>query len=181
MPDPGTAAPGDVRSAVRHVSGRGGERLALRIHRRRHPGDQAPGVVLVHGALPLLVDHLGSPPAEGAALAGWRRALSRLGTHPSVAAKVSGLFTLGPRQRPAAPNVRAVVEHAVETFGADRLMVGSDWPVSTGAGPYAEVWRETVLAVRGLSSAETAAVLGGTARELYLARSATRRPGPGRR
>ena len=55
-------------------------------------------------------------------------------------------------------------------FGPDRLLWGSDWPVVELAGGY-DRWREISLAaLAGLSAAERAAVLGGTAERLYLAR-----------
>ena len=88
--------------------------------------------------LTVVLDHLGKPPlADGdSALAAWRRHLHALGGLPNAVAKVSGLRL--PRVPYAADALRGVWHDALEAFGPERLMLGSDWPVSTLGGPYAE-------------------------------------------
>jgi hypothetical protein len=54
-----------------------------------------------------------------------------------VFAKVSGLYPADPSW--TAADVRDAVEFAVELFGPDRLMFGSDWPVAELGGGYAKV------------------------------------------
>jgi len=52
-------------------------------------------------------------------------------------------------------------------FGPDRLLFGSDWPVSTLAAPYGQVcylYRELTAQ---LSAAEQRAIFGHTARRVY--------------
>nr|WP_207757598.1 amidohydrolase family protein [Nonomuraea cypriaca] len=87
-------------------------------------------------------------------------------------AKVSGLNTAADAETWTAGDLRPYVEHALEVFGADRLMFGSDWPVAVLAGDYAKVWRETGAVLSGLSDAGRAAVLGGTAALFYGIREA---------
>ena len=56
-------------------------------------------------------------------------------------------------------DLEPAVEVAVDCFGPDRLMCGSDWPVSLLNGDYATVWHETVAAitvVRGDAAARRA-------------------------
>lgn len=81
-------------------------------------------------------------------------------------AKLSGLLT------EAAPGwtVEAVapfVRTAVELFGADRLMFGSDWPVCELAAPYAQTLAALDACLPDLSPAERAAVFGRTAINNY--------------
>ena len=52
-------------------------------------------------------------------------------------------------------------------FGPDRLLFGSDWPVSLLAAPYERVVETTRTLLAGLSAGEQAAVMGGTAVEVY--------------
>jgi L-fuconolactonase len=61
------------------------------------------------------------------------------------------------------------IGHAIDMFGADRLMAGSDWPVAILAGDYQRVWTETgrALTLLGVNDAERAAILGGTAAAVY--------------
>ena len=76
-----------------------------------------------------------------------RRAPRAPPSFPNVCAKVSGLNTMLATPGWAAPDLRPAVEVAVECFGPDRLMCGSDWPVSLLNGDYAKVWHETVAAI----------------------------------
>ena len=58
-------------------------------------------------------------------------------------------------------------ETALDCFGPERLMIGSDWPVCTVAGPYARTLAVVEDALAGCSSDERASVLGGTAQHLW--------------
>ncbi|MEV0308818.1 amidohydrolase family protein [Nonomuraea fuscirosea] len=116
--------------------------------------------------LRMVIDHLAKPPIREKGWEPWASLLARAAACPGVYAKVSRLNTA------AAPDwtgedLRPYVEHAVELFGPDRLMFGSDWPVATLAGDYARVWRETRAALSGLDEAGKAQVLGGTATRFY--------------
>ena len=52
-------------------------------------------------------------------------------------------------------------------FGPDRLLFGSDWPVSLLAAPYQRVVETARTLIAGLSAAEQGAVMGGTAAGVY--------------
>jgi L-fuconolactonase len=52
-------------------------------------------------------------------------------------------------------------------FGPDRVMFGSDWPVCTLAASYGRVVGAAEELVNDLSTAERAAVMGGTASSVY--------------
>ena len=74
-----------------------------------------------------------------------------------MVAKLSGLMTEIIPGTGATGVVRPYLEYALEVFGPQRCLFGSDWPVLTLAGSYAE-WRNTVLdAIAGLSEAEVEA------------------------
>jgi L-fuconolactonase len=61
------------------------------------------------------------------------------------------------------------VEVAAETFGPDRLLFGSDWPVCLLAAHYGQVAvaAETALERAGVSAAEREAVFGPNAVRIY--------------
>lgn len=74
------------------------------------------------------------PPAE------WRQGLKACAAHQHVYLKVSAL-TEGARTAERKPPAntdfyRPILDAAWETFGEDRLIYGSDWPVSDLAAPY---------------------------------------------
>ncbi|PJJ62011.1 amidohydrolase family protein [Compostimonas suwonensis] len=115
--------------------------------------------------LPLVLDHLGNPPAGPAGRERWRSWLARLARRQNVSCKVSGLLT---QLRDASPDVAAsYAVEALEVFGPQRSMFGSDWPVCLLAGDYAGGYGVADAAARGLSPDERAAFLAGTADRVY--------------
>ena len=117
-------------------------------------------------ALRIVIDHLGKPPIGTAAMPEWRAALASVAEHSGVAAKVSGLNTAVDGEWTPA-TIRPSVEHALDTFGPDRLMCGSDWPVALLNGTYDDVWSTTTQLVETLAPAHAEALLGENARHLY--------------
>ncbi len=117
----------------------------------------------------IVVDHLGKPPIASGEYTEWKRNLAAAAEHPNVSAKVSGLNTAADWATWSAEDLVEPIGHAVEVFGADRLMAGSDWPVAILAGDHARVWSETLraLSLLGLDAGQRAAILGETAARTY--------------
>jgi L-fuconolactonase len=87
--------------------------------------------------LRVVVDHCAKPNLREGSLSGWRVGLERLAELPNVVCKLSGLVTEAARADRDA--LAPAVEHALATFGEDRLLFGSDWPVCTLAASYDRV------------------------------------------
>ncbi|MEA5455501.1 amidohydrolase family protein [Sinomonas sp. JGH33] len=117
--------------------------------------------------LTLVLDHLGKPPLQGGegALAAWRRELRALGELPNAVAKVSGLRLAGASYTVDA--LRGVWHEALDAFGPERLMLGSDWPVSTLGGPYGETLGVLETLASELSPDEQAWLDGRSAAAAY--------------
>ena len=134
--------------------------------------DQLAAVTRVVAGCPdvrFVLDHLGKPPVASAQLDPWRGELARLAALPNIACKLSGLTTEAAPEWHAA-DVRPFLDHALDTFGPARCMVGSDWPVASLATT-TERWFDVVLeAVAFLDSDEREAVLSGTAGDCYASR-----------
>ena len=113
--------------------------------------------------LRLVIDHGAKPRIGEGRLDPWRDDIAALADHPSACCKLSGLLTEA-GATPDAETLAPFVEHLLESFGPDRLMWGSDWPVLTLAGDYAG-WRD-LCAVLAPASAH-AALFGETARRFY--------------
>lgn len=117
--------------------------------------------------LTFVLDHLGKPPLAAGDLDDWRRDLAALATHPNVVAKISGLVTEADWDRWTIDDLRPAVDHALATFGPDRLLWGSDWPVCELAAS-ARRWQETSDALlAGLGPPERRAVLIDNAAVTY--------------
>jgi L-fuconolactonase len=119
------------------------------------------------GAIPelrIVVDHLGKPPFGGD-WDSWRATLGDVAAHPNTVAKVSGLQVPG---RPfTAEEVRPAWEVALELFRPERLMWGSDWPLTVLTGGYRHAWDVMSALIAELSPDEQARILSGTATSVY--------------
>lgn len=135
---------------------------------------QLPDVVALADAVPslrIVLDHLGKPevgspehPADPRGTA-WHETFRALAERPHVVAKLSGLPSQSAGGRWSREQLAPFVDAALDAFGPERLLFGSDWPVST---PYAD-WRDFVGAEVGrLAGGEgLARVMAGTAEEFY--------------
>ena len=69
---------------------------------------------------------------------------------------------------------------AVDAFGPERLVCGSDWPVALLNGDYEKVWRETMPVVRDVAPDSAEGLLAGNALRLYRLDATHRHGGRGR-
>ncbi len=122
--------------------------------------DRCPQVTFV-------LDHLGKPAIGGQRRQPWFDRLATLARRPNVVVKLSGLTTEADHAQWRPADIAPYLSHAVEQFGPDRCMFGSDWPVATLATTYAR-WVDLVLdAIAGLAGDERASILAGTAARIY--------------
>jgi len=131
---------------------------------------QLPACTKVAAALPQLafvLDHLGKPPIASGALKPWAPDLQALAALPNTYAKLSGLVSEADPTAWTVDDLRPYAETALEAFGPDRLMFGSDWPVCTPVATYGEVLSATRELTGGLDAAERADVFHGTATRVY--------------
>jgi L-fuconolactonase len=117
--------------------------------------------------LRIIIDHLAKPPLGTERMEQWASELATAAQYPTVYAKLSGLNTMADWETWSAGDIKPAIDRAIDIFGTDRLMFGSDWPFGTLAGDYAKVWMETNRALAGRSESELDRLLGGTALEVY--------------
>lgn len=130
-----------------------------------------------HPELTIVVDHLGKPPHDSDDFRAWAAMLGDVARRPNTVAKLSGLaddhdHALAGDHGAAAVDAiaerwRPAFEVALEAFGPDRLMYGSDWPITRLGLDYAGTLAALRRLVDGLSPDERAAILGGTATRTY--------------
>lgn len=121
--------------------------------------EDVPQLARRRAGLTLVIDHLAKPPRDAEAFEVWREQLAAAAEHPNVFAKVSGLDT--------GVDLATAVAAAVESFGAERLLFGSDWPVSLLTGSYRDVVERTAAAIREVAGEAADDILTGTARRVY--------------
>jgi L-fuconolactonase len=114
-----------------------------------------------------VLDHLAKPPIKSGAVDEWARGIRDLAAFPNLYAKVSGLVTEADWQAWKAEDFRPYLDVAFESFGPDRLMIGSDWPVCTVAAPYETTVNLVKDYLGKYSPEEREAVLGGNAAKFW--------------
>ncbi|HET9522149.1 MAG TPA: amidohydrolase family protein [Candidatus Limnocylindrales bacterium] len=125
-----------------------------------------PAVADAHPDLILVIDHLAKPPFRSEGWDRWVEAMRRAADRPTVHAKVSGLDTAaGPGW--TVDELRPAWDVALDAFGPDRLLFGSDWPVCRLVSSYGDVVSAARDLVAELTPPEQDRVLGGTAIEVY--------------
>lgn len=116
----------------------------------------------------LVLDHLGKPAIRDRDHDSWRRKVLPLRDMPHVLCKMSGLVTEADRRGGfEAAEIRPYLDSALEIFGAQRLMFGSDWPVCLPSASYAQVCQLIRDWAKPLSGGEQDALWGGTAVRTY--------------
>ncbi len=114
-----------------------------------------------------VLDHLGKPDIANSGLEAFKRDMARLASFPNTVAKISGLTTEANREKWTADDLAPYINHALEHWGFDRLLFGSDWPVVLLAATY-EKWVSTVMhIIRGCSPEEAAKLLYPNAARVY--------------
>lgn len=154
----------DVRRGIAAVGAAG---LVFDLLVRPHQLPMAARLAYDVPGVRFVLDHLGKPAPGTPEFDTWKRDLRTLAHAANTTAKVSGLTTEVPRSPWTAADLRPAVDHALDVFGPQRLMFGSDWPVCLLATSYGR-WIEVVTDLLGdLDPTDRAAVWGGTARRCY--------------
>ncbi|RZT77290.1 L-fuconolactonase [Micromonospora violae] len=163
-PDPAYLDRPDVRRGIAAVGAAG---LVYDVLVRQHQLPMAARLARDLPEVSFVLDHLGKPALGRPEFAEWRRDLRAFAASPNTTAKLSGLVTEVPLPHWTPADLRPAVEDAVDAFGPDRLMYGSDWPVCLLASSY-QRWVDTLAELLdGLDAADQASVWGDTARRVY--------------
>jgi L-fuconolactonase len=119
-----------------------------------------------------VLDHVAKPLIGAGVLEPWASRMRELGRRENVWCKVSGMVTeadwrVDPLKAASLATLRPYLDVAVEAFGPERLMAGSDWPVCLVASGYEQWFGVLREYFAGFSEAEKARVFGGTVVEVY--------------
>lgn len=115
----------------------------------------------------LILDHLAKPAMAEGAWAPWARDLAAIAAFPHVHCKISGLVTEADHRFWTPDQLRPYLDHALEVFGPERLLYGSDWPVCRLAGDYGAVHDLAADWAAQACPDHLAALFGVNARRVY--------------
>lgn len=134
---------------------------------------------------PIILDHIGAPLGVGpyasrrkAVFETWQEGMNLLARHPGVTVKLGGLgmaiygFGFDTRDRPPSSEELAqawgpYIIHCIETFGPDRCMFESNFPVDRQSCSYGTLWNAFKRIAADCSETEKNALFSGTATRVY--------------
>lgn len=125
-----------------------------------------PMLRVFHPELKVVIDHGAKPNIAERAMTPWSDDLARVANETSFMCKVSGL----PAQAGGAwmmNDIRPWFDHVLRTFGPDRTMWGSDWPVIEQTCEYQRWHTISKRFVIHLGLEDRAKVMGGNAVRFY--------------
>lgn len=117
--------------------------------------------------LKMVIDHLAKPRIKDHRLDDWEANFRAAAKFPNVYCKLSGMVTEADWKQWKPVDLKPFVQTALDAFGADRLMYGSDWPVSVLAGDYPRVLGALNEALGNITAEEREHIFQQTAREFY--------------
>lgn len=135
--------------------------------------------------LPIVIDHFGCVIGVGPyvgrereTFSAWRQDMQRLARSPNVSVKLGGMGmiicgarfherALPPSSQELADAWRPYVETCIETFGVERCMFESNFPVDKAMFSYAVLWNAFKRLTAGASAREKAFLLGANAARFY--------------
>ncbi|MCA9085023.1 MAG: amidohydrolase family protein [Planctomycetaceae bacterium] len=120
--------------------------------------------------LQMVVDHLAKPKIKTGEIDEWEKDLKAAAEFPNIHCKLSGMVTEADWKNWKPADLKPYVEAALEAFGPERCMYGSDWPVCELAASYDQVFNALNEVIGEISDTERDQIFSGTARRFYRLR-----------
>jgi L-fuconolactonase len=114
-----------------------------------------------------VIDHLAKPFIRTGRLDNWASQIKTLAKFDNVYCKLSGMVTEADWQNWKPEHFTPYLDWVLESFGSQRVLYGSDWPVCLVAASYKQQLTIIDQYVARLSSTEQAAIMGGNAIRFY--------------
>jgi len=129
----------------------------------------APSIEFVdrHPELVFVLDHVAKPRIRDGAMEPWADLMRQMAERPNVSCKLSGMATEADWANWTESQLIPYLDVALEAFGPDRLMFGSDWPVARLAVEYGPWVKLMTTYLSKLSLSEQAAIWGENAIQAY--------------
>lgn len=116
---------------------------------------------------PFVIDHLAKPYIKDKKIDEWKKDIRAIAKFDNVSCKVSGMVTEADWKNWANEDFRPYLDVIVDSFGMDRLMFGSDWPVCLVAASYKKMIDVVKEYFSTFTKSEQDAFFGGNAVRFY--------------
>ena len=115
----------------------------------------------------LVLNHCGVPSIAAGEIDQWGKDMKKLSELPNVTCKLSGLMAYCAPGTSSQETIQPYVDHALECFGPNRMVWGSDWPV-VNLGKGIQEWISVTRNILGtLSDEEAAKIASLNAEKIY--------------
>jgi len=114
-----------------------------------------------------VIDHIAKPYIKDGFYDGWASLMKAISEYPNVYCKLSGMTTEADYNNWTSEQIEPYMQLVLDSFGANRILFGSDWPVCLVAGNYTKTKELVTNFIAKLNSEEQAAIMGGNAIEFY--------------
>jgi L-fuconolactonase len=131
---------------------------------------QLPAAIELAGMFPeqrFVLDHMAKPDVRTRTSTRWSMMICKLASKPNVYCKLSGLVTEADWYRWTAADFEPFLDTVFGSFGPERLMFGSDWPVCLLAATYAKVKGAVEQYVDRKAPEHKEKIFGGNALRFY--------------
>jgi L-fuconolactonase len=114
-----------------------------------------------------VLDHAAKPRIAAGEIEPWGGALRELARRENVVCKLSGLVTEAVWKDWSLETLRPYLDVCVQSFGANRLLAGTDWPVCLLASSYVGWWGVLAEYFSAFSGAEKQGIFGANTLAAY--------------
>lgn len=117
--------------------------------------------------LRFVIDHISKPEIARGEIANWRQLMQPFAGQQHVCCKLSGMVTEADWQHWTPADLKPYIDAVIEIFGTDRLLFGSDWPVSLLASTYQKVKQALEQNLTELNEQSRSKIMGDNAIDVY--------------
>jgi L-fuconolactonase len=116
---------------------------------------------------PFVLDHIAKPYIKAGLIDEWKRDIKSLAKFENLQCKVSGIITEADWKSWTYEQIKPFLDVVFDSFGVERIIFGSDWPVCLVAGDYSQVKGIIETYIKDFSVSEKAKVFGKNAAKFY--------------
>lgn len=162
-------APGWARQAafVAGVKALSRYGLSFDICIKHHQLDETIALVKACPDVQFILDHIAKPNIAGGEYASWAAGMKELAELDNIVCKISGVVTEADPDKWTQQQIQPYISTAIEAFGIERVMFGSDWPVVNLAASFGAWAAALELATAGWNAGEMDKLLVDNAMRFY--------------
>ncbi len=114
-----------------------------------------------------VIDHIAKPYIKDGFYDGWAALIKAISQHKNVYCKLSGMTTEADYNSWTPEQIEPYMQHILDSFGSERILFGSDWPVCLVAGNYTKTKKLVTNFIAKLSEEAQSAIMGRNAVQFY--------------